>query len=79
MEANPKKVYLLIQSLMNGSIVMESYYSVFSTEELAKKAEAAVNSANTANRIALGVRMITEVKEIDLYSNEDHVPILNKK
>ena len=73
-----KTLYILKQNLMNGTVTMKTMVSAFTDKEVAEKAKKAVIMANTNNLI--GFNMYCEdIEEIQVYENENEVPILNKE
>lgn len=78
MEKEVKKVYILTQSVMNGTVTMNVYCSVFATKELAEKTKKAVIEANENNNDN-SFQVFVDIQESDLYETEEDVPILNKE
>jgi hypothetical protein len=73
-----KTLYILKQNLMNGTVTMKTMVSAFTDKEVAEKAKKAVIMANANNLI--GFNMYCEdIEEIQVYENENEVPILNKE
>lgn len=73
-----KTLYILKQNMMNGTVTMRTVVSAFTDKDVAEKAKKAVILANSNNLI--GFTMYCEdIEEIQLYENENEVPILNKE
>lgn len=77
MEKEVKKVYILTQSVLNGTVTMNVYRSVFATKELAEKAKEAVIESNKSTKIT-SLQVLVDIQESDLYESEEDVPILNE-
>lgn len=72
-----KTVYILKQNMMNGTFTMRTVVSAFTDKNVAEKTRKAVILANSNNLI--GFTMDCEdIEEIQVYENENEVPILNK-
>ena len=78
MEKETKKVYILTQSVLNGTVTMNVYCSVFTTKELAEKTRDAVIEANENNRDK-SFQVVVDIQESDLYETKEDVPILNNE
>ena len=78
MEKETKKVYILTQSVLNGTVTMNVYCSVFTTKELAEKTRDAVIEANEKNGDN-SFQVLVGIQESDLYETEEDVPILNNE
>ena len=78
MEKEVKKVYILTQSVLNGTVTMNVYCSVFATKELAEKTKEAVIEANE-NANSPSFQVLVDIQESDLYEAEEDVPILNEE
>lgn len=78
MEKEAKKVYILTQSVLNGTVTMNVYCSVFATKELAEKTRDAVIEANEKN-CDKSFQVLVDIQESDLYKTEEDVPILNNE
>lgn len=78
MEKEVKKVYILMQSVLNGTVTMNVYCSVFATKELAEKTKEAVIEANE-NTKSSSFQVLVDIQESDLYEAEEDVPILNEE
>lgn len=78
MEKEVKKVYILTQSVLNGTVTMNVYCSVFATKELAEKTKEAVIEANE-NAKSPSFHVLVDIQESDLYEAEEDVPILNEE
>lgn len=65
---------------MNGTVSLGSIISGFSTKELAEKAKAAVEKANSENALnnpLIEFKTICDLQECPVYEDESEVPILN--
>lgn len=78
MKKELKKVYILTQSVMNGTVTINVYCSVFATKELAEKTRDAVIKANEKNG-ENSFHVLVDIQESDLYEDEEDVPILNNE
>lgn len=67
-----KSVFLLEQRIFNGTILMATINTGFSTKELAEKALQATKKANEDSEFI----NTFNIKEIQIYEEEYEVPIL---
>ena len=74
-----KKVYSFTQSLMNGTVTMETSVSLFTTRELAEQTLADIKADN-AKRDLGGLRVrYGKIQETDLYETKDEIPFYQFK
>jgi hypothetical protein len=69
-----KSVFLLEQKIFNGTILMATINTGFSTKELAEKA---LQSTEKVNEDSVFIN-IYNINEIQIYENEQEVPIMNQ-
>ena len=68
-----KKVYSFTQSLMNGTVTMETSVALFTTRELAEQTLADIKADN-AKRDLGGLRVrYGKVQETDVYENKEEI------
>lgn len=80
MDKEVKKVYILTQSVLNGTVTMNVYCSVFATKELAEKTKEAVIEANENTKSQTpSFHVFVDIQESYLYETEEDVPILNEE
>ena len=74
-----KKVYSFTQSVMNGTVTMETSVALFTTRELAEQTLADIKADN-AQLDLVGMRVrYGKVKEIEVYESKDEVPFYQFK
>ena len=74
-----KKVYSFIQSMMNGTVTMETSVALFATRELAEQTLADIKADN-AKRDLGGFRVCySKIQETDLYETKDEIPFYQFK
>ena len=74
-----KKVYSFIQSVMNGTVTMETSVALFATRELAEQTLADIKADN-AKRDLGGFRVCySKIQETDLYETKDEIPFYQFK
>lgn len=74
-----KKIFIYEQSLMNGTVTMETQVVAFASRELAEQVREDVRNDN-AQRDLGGMRVhYGEVKEIEVYESKDEVPFYSFK
>lgn len=74
-----KKVYSFTQSLMNGTVTMETSVALFATRELAEQTLADIKADN-AKRDLGGFRVCySKIQETDLYETKDEIPFYQFK
>ena len=74
-----KKVYLFTQSVMNGTVTMETSVALFATRELAEQTLADIKADN-AKRDLGGFRICySKIQETDLYETKDEIPFYQFK
>ena len=74
-----KKVYSFTQSLMNGTVTMETSVALFTTRELAEQTLADIKADN-AKRDLGGFRVCySKIQETDLYETKDEIPFYQFK
>ena len=74
-----KKVYLFTQSVMNGTVTMETSVALFATRELAEQTLADIKADN-AKRDLGGFRVCySKIQETDLYETKDEIPFYQFK
>ena len=74
-----KKVYSFTQSLMNGTVTMETSVALFTTRELAEQTLADIKADN-AKRDLGGFRVCySKIQETDVYENKDEIPFYQFK
>ena len=72
-----RKIFTLTTSVLNGTVTVSTSTCGFLSRELAEKALEAVEMANKG--ITSSLRVVNEISEIDVYENEEEVPILKEK
>ena len=74
-----KKVYSFTQSVMNGTVTMETSVALFATRELAEQTLADIKADN-AKRDLGGFRVCySKIQETDLYETKDEIPFYQFK
>ena len=74
-----KKVYSFTQSVMNGTVTMETSVALFATRELAEQVLADIKADN-AKRDLGGFRVCySKIQETDLYETKDEIPFYQFK
>jgi len=74
-----EKVYVYAQSIMNGTVTLETSVAVFASCELAEETRAAILEENSRLCPAgLQVRY-GDVMEIDVYASKDEIPFFMEK
>ena len=74
-----KKVYSFTQSVMNGTVTMETSVALFSTRELAEQTLADIKADN-AKRDLGGLRVrYSKIQETDMYETKDEIPFYQFK
>jgi len=74
-----KKVYSFTQSVMNGTVTMETSVALFATSELAEQTLADIKADN-AKRDLGGLRVrYGEIQETDVYENKEEIPFYQFK
>ena len=74
-----KKVYSFTQSMMNGTVTMETSVALFATRELAEQTLADIKADN-AKRDLGGFRICySKIQETDLYETKDEIPFYQFK
>ena len=74
-----KKVYSFTQSVMNGTVTMETSVALFTTRELAEQTLADIKADN-AKRDLGGFRVCySEIQETDLYETKEEIPFYQFK
>ncbi len=74
-----KKVYSFTQSMMNGTVTMETSVALFATRELAEQTLADIKADN-AKRDLGGFRVCySKIQETDLYETKDEIPFYQFK
>ena len=74
-----KKVYSFTQSVMNGTVTMETSVALFTTRELAEQTLADIKADN-AKRDLGGFRVCySKIQETDLYETKDEIPFYQFK
>lgn len=71
------KIFLLNQYIWNGTILLKNIQTAFTTRELAERTLQAVKDINKNNKNDV-ITTSFHIEEIDFYSDEKQVPILNK-
>lgn len=71
------KIYVLDCAVMNGTVRINSNYTVYASKELAEETEKAVIEANENNNSPFIV--CTSISEMPIYFTREDVPILNGK
>ncbi len=68
-----KKVYSFTQSVMNGTVTMETSVALFTTRELAEQTLADIKADN-AKRDLSGLRVrYGKIQETDVYENKEEI------
>lgn len=74
-----KKVYLFTQSVMNGTVTMETSVPIFTTRKLAEQTLADIKADN-AKRDLGGYRVrYSKVQEATVYETKDEIPFYQFK
>lgn len=74
-----KKVYSFTQSVMNGTVTIETSVALFVTRELAEQTLADIKADN-AKRDLGGLRVrYGKIQETDVYENKDEIPFYQFK
>ena len=74
-----KKVYSFTQSVMNGTVTMNTSVALFATRELAEQTLADIKADN-AKRDLGGFRVCySKIQETDLYETKDEIPFYQFK
>ena len=74
-----KKVYSFTQSVMNGTVTMETSVALFTTRELAEQTLADIKADN-AKRDLGGFRVCySKIQETDLYETKEEIPFYQFK
>ena len=74
-----KKVYSFTQSVMNGTVTMETSVSVFATRKLAEQTLADIKADN-AKRDLGGLRVrYGKIQETNVYENKEEIPFYQFK
>lgn len=69
-----KSVFLLEQKVFNGTILMATINTGFSTKELAEKALQSTKKANEDSKLI----NTYNINEIQIYEEEQEIPIMNQ-
>lgn len=69
-----KSVFLLEQKIFNGTILMATINTGFSTKELAEKALRSTKKANEDSEFI----NTYNINEIQIYEEEQEIPIMNQ-
>ena len=73
------KVFSFTQSMMNGTVTMETKVALFATRELAEQTLADIKADN-AKRALGGYRVsYGEVQELNVYETKDEIPFYHFK
>lgn len=74
-----KKVYSFTQSVMNGTVTMETSVALFATRELAEQTLADIKADN-AKRDLGGLRVLYgEIQGTDVYESKEEIPFYQFK
>ena len=74
-----QKIFTFTQSLMNGTVTMETQFAAFASRELAEQVREDIRRDN-AQRDLGGMRVrYGNVKEIEVYESKDEVPFYQFK
>lgn len=74
-----KKVYSFTQSVMNGTVTMETSVSIFATRELAEQTLAVIKADNAKRDLGrLSVRY-GKIQETNVYENKEEIPFYQFK
>ena len=74
-----KKVYSFTQSVMDGTVTIETSVALFATRELAEQTLADIKAEN-AKRDLGGLRVrYSKIQETDLYETKDEIPFYQFK
>lgn len=74
-----KKVYSFTQSVMNGTVTMETSVSIFTTRKLAEQTLADIKADN-AKRDLGGLRVrYGKIQETNVYENKEEIPFYQFK
>ena len=74
-----KKAFIYTQSLMNGTVTMQTSVAAFATRELAEETVRNIKEHNA--KCDFGVLRIHygDIKEIDVYETKDEIPFYQFK
>ena len=74
-----KKVYSFTQSVMNGTVTMETSVALFATRELAEQTLADIKADNTKRDLG-GLRVrYGKIQETNMYETKDEIPFYQFK
>ena len=74
-----KKVYSFTQSVMNGTVTMETSVALFATRELAEQTLADIKADNAKRDLGGFHVCYSEIQETDLYETKDEIPFYQFK
>lgn len=69
-----KTVYIVKQQLWNGTVLLESNFSVYESLELAEKVRDELSNQESSEYFTTTIN----IESVTLYESEREVPILNK-
>lgn len=74
-----KKAFIYTQSLMNGTVTIETSVAAFATRELAEETVRNIKEHNAKCDLG-GLRIhYGDIKEIDVYETKDEIPFYQKQ
>lgn len=74
-----KKIFIYEQSLMNGTVTMETQVALFATSELAEQVREDIRKYNAQRDLGGMCVRYGKVKEIEVYESKDEVPFYQFK
>ena len=74
-----KKIFIYEQSLMNGTVTMETSVAAFASRELAEQVREDIRKYNDQSNLGGMCVRYGEVKEIEVYESKDEVPFYSFK
>ena len=72
-----KKVFSFTQSIMNGTVTMNTDVALFATRELAEQTQADIKASNAKHDLGLSVSY-GDVQELPVYETKDEIPFYQK-
>ena len=74
-----KKIYSVECRVMNGTAMIHNSIYNFTDKNIAEDSIIAIQEKNKDNAGLLGLSIITNLSETELYENREEVPILNQE
>lgn len=72
-----QKYYILVQTLMNGTIPIKSDYSIYPSVKLAEEVVKKLKEVNKGRDSFFDCKCKYQIVEADIYETENDVPVLN--